>query len=401
MKKDRRISRYSIILAATIGYFLPVLALTLYSNTLFGNTLGWEIFSAGASTALFGTLFLFWIISKWNYTLPTPIAEIPHSATHEPLAKEPPQPVNEEIAEVVPLAPQESNEAILHELDYFKEENQALTEKLTTIDAENQSLKAQRSQIQAEYEELRAFTNDHLEQQQNHIRELQGTIAEQKSMMEKKQQQVGVLETKVNDLTYEIKTLLKLAESHVSSIINNHLTPSPQEESLPHPTEIKHSQPQDFQIQTTEEASQQLRKCIDIAQKITGSHRFGGQLHSLIDSPIDSFTLDLRRLCDTLRSEHSSCILLYSPRENQLIFANNQIKALTGWSPEKFTQAFFDIVQNSNEWKQSLASLSMRSEAQLNLNLKTKWGHEIAVHGHVGMIPTGIFRQHAIAVLYI
>ena len=212
---------------------------------------------------------------------------------------------------------------------------------------------------------------------------------------------VGILETKVNDLTYEIKTLLKLAESHVSSISNTYQNTQDHEETTPQHTEKVAAQPQDFQIQTSEEASQQLRKCIDIAQKITGSHRFGGQLHSLINSPIDSFTLDLRRLCDTLRSENNSCVLLYSPKESQLIFANNQIKSLTGWSPEKFTQAFFDIVQNTNEWKQSLASLSMRSEAQLNLSLKTKWGHEIAVHGQVGIIPTGIFRHHAIAVLYI
>lgn len=384
MKTKQHISRYSILLAIGLGYFLPVLGLTFYSNELFKQTLRWEFYTIGLATAVFGSLFFLWILSKWNYTEPlsTSIVEkSPEEVLHEPTDSEKP---------VI-------NDSFLHELQHYKEENVALTDKLIEIDAENQSLKSQQSQTMRELESYQTASQKHLEQQQQHIRELQGVIAEQKLMIEKKQQQHGVLETKVNDLTYEIKTLLKLAESHVSSITNTyHPSPSHEEPAPP----IESPQPQGFQIQTSEEASQQLKKCIDIAQKITGSHRFGGQLHSLIDSPIDSFTLDLRRLCETLRSESTSCILLYSPRENQLIFANNQIKTLTGWSPEKFTQAFFEIVQNSRDWQQSLSSLAMRNEAQIHLTLKTKWGNEVAVQGQVGMIPTGIFRQHAIAVLF-
>lgn len=390
MKKEQRTSRYSIIFAVMIGYFLPILGLTFYSNMLLGHALGWDIFSVGLSTAIIGSLFFFWIISKWNYT------SIDNTPPLQPL----PQTEIPQETSPAPATTLIQDETLLHELNHYQEENQALSEKLSLIDTENQTLRSQCDQTNTAFEHFKNSAHDHLEQQQSHIRDLQDNIAEQKLIIEKKQQQMGILETKVNDLTYEIKTLLKLAESHVSSLSNSYNDTTRTEEPTPQ-QHIEHPQPHDFQIQTSEEASQQLRKCIDIAQKITGSHRFGGQLHSLVDSPIDSFTLDLRRLCDTLRSENSSCILLYSPRENQLIFTNNQIKSLTGWSPEKFAQSFFEIVQNTNEWKQSLASLSMRSEAQLNLSLKTKWGHEIAVHGQVGMIPTGIFRHHAIAVLYI
>ena len=45
-------------------------------------------------------------------------------------------------------------------------------------------------------------------------------------------------------------------------------------------------------------------------------------------------------------------------------------------------------------------SLAMRSEAQIQLGIKAKAGNDIIVQSHLGMIPTGIFRQHAIAVLY-
>lgn len=151
-------------------------------------------------------------------------------------------------------------------------------DKLSEIDTENQSLKAQTDHVRKEFEAFKSSAHHHHEQQQQIIVGLHETIAEQKSQIDKKQQQSGILETKVSDLTYEIKTLLKLAESHVSSISSTYTPSSPAEEPAPQTTETIH--PQDFQIKTTEEASQQLKKCIDIAQKMTGSHRFGGQLHS-------------------------------------------------------------------------------------------------------------------------
>ncbi len=120
----------------------------------------------------------------------------------------------------------------------------------------------------------------------------------------------------------------------------------------------------------------------------------------MLDSPADSFALDLRRLCDSLRSENSCTILLYSPKENQLLFANNQIKTVTGWSPDKFVQNFSDIMQDEAPWRQGIASLTMRSEAKVDLTFKMKSGQDISVHGLLGLIPTGIFRQHIIAVLY-
>jgi hypothetical protein len=83
-----------------------------------------------------------------------------------------------------------------------------------------------------------------------------------------------------------------------------------------------------------------------------------------------------------------------------MLFASNQIKTLTGWSPEKFAQNFSEILLDESEWKRGVSSLAIRSEAQIKLQLKTRFGPNLEVNASLGMIPTGIFRNHTIAVVY-
>lgn len=66
MKEKRTITKYSLVFAVAVGYFLPVLALTFYSNTLVGHTLAWNLFSVGISTGLLGSLLFLWMLSKWS-----------------------------------------------------------------------------------------------------------------------------------------------------------------------------------------------------------------------------------------------------------------------------------------------------------------------------------------------
>ena len=118
MKKERTVSRYSIILAVAIGYFVPILGLTFYGNTLFGYALGWDFFTTAITTALAGTLFFFWMISKWNYT---------HTSSETPeehIEEAPPTPTE------APASAPTQDSALLHELEHYKEENLALAEKL-------------------------------------------------------------------------------------------------------------------------------------------------------------------------------------------------------------------------------------------------------------------------------
>lgn len=410
-------SRYAILWAVIVCYLVPFIGLSAYSALVARAANSLHLLAVGLLLSAVGSLAMLWLLWLWQkmWRLSPP----PASAPVQPL---PAQPDEEVIEDSFPFSQEIVEEKIELEglLQEMQEANLQLQLKLEEFSKQAQDEKRQlelereRHQQQAEqaFAELDALKQSsyaQLAQQKNMIAELQEVIAENKASAEKKQQQISQLETKVSDMRYEIRTLLHLAEAHqepdfaepppVEAADAHHTRPPPMPD-FPFDDDVFNAVPEK-QICTGAGASLQLRRCLDIAQKITGSNRFRGQLTSFLDSPSDGFTIDLRRLCDSLRSENNSCILLYSPKENQLLFANNQVKALTGWSPEKFVQDFFDILQDSaREWRQGLSSLSMKSEAQIKLSLKTKNGQDIAVRAHLGLIPTGIFRQHAIAVLY-
>lgn len=391
MRSDHSPSRYTLFWMLVIFYLLPLIGLCAYSKWEPNDVNGWTALSLGILTACAGSLVLFWRMARletaWNIgekaIQEKSIPEIEEESS-ETISNEEFQLFSRNFEEA-----QQVNSDLKNEIQVLSEKNKQL---LASFEEEQQTAK----HAALEVENIKNSLSSQLEQQQTHIRELQNIIAEQKIYIEKRQQQIGLLETKVGDLTYEIKTLLQLAEAHSHSLYsekeendpNNNFASTANEEIIT------------SQIKTVEDASLQLRKCLDIAQKITGSYRFNSHMNAFYDSSADSFTLDLRRLCDSLRSENNSTILLYSPKEEQVLFVNNQIKSLTGWSPEKFVQNFNDILIDNSTWKQGVSSLAMRSETPVKLSLKAKTGQDINVQAHLGMIPTGIFRNHAIAILY-
>lgn len=410
-------SRYAVLWAVIVCYLVPFIGLSAYSALVARAANSLQVLSVGLLLAAVGSLAMLWLLWLWQS-----MWRVPMAPTSAPAHSQPAQPFEEAVEDSFPFSQesveekielegllqemQESNLQLQLKLEEFSK--QAQDEKLQ-LELEKERHRQQAEQAFVELDSLKQSSYAQFAQQKNLIAELQEVIAENKVNAEKKQQQISQLETKVSDMRYEIRTLLHLAESHQeldfeephqaasADTAQSRLPPMP---DFPFEDDVFTAVPE-TQICTGAGASLQLRRCLDIAQKITGSNRFHGQLTSFLDSPSDGFTIDLRRLCDSLRSENNSCILLYSPKENQLLFANNQVKVLTGWSPEKFVQDFFYILQDSaREWRQGLSSLSMKSEAQIKLSLKTKNGQDIPVRCHLGLIPTGIFRHHAIAVLY-
>jgi UPF0242 C-terminal PAS-like domain/Uncharacterised protein family (UPF0242) N-terminus len=389
MKTDFPFSRYNLFIAIVFCYMLPLFGLSSYHLMVPGSDQAWQQLSMGLLLSSLGSLALFYMTAKWETVLhlqynPAEIAleQVPKQNTEELISLQKYDLVNKAYIEA-----QDSK----HQLQL----------KIEELNGEIQQISMQKTTQQTILEDYRSSSHEELKLQQMLIRELQGTIEEQKNLVEKKQQQIGLLENKVSDLTYEIKTLLQIAESHTnSSAIEYEKLPSPSSTVLPSSNK-EESVPFSLekQIGTNEEASLQLKRCLDIAQKITGSNRFS-QMNSFLDSPSDSFSIDLRRLCDNLRSENSCAIIFYSPKENQLLFANNQIRGLTGWSPEKFVQNFSKLLVGEQVWKNGIAALAMRNEVALKISFKSKAGPEIEVNAHIGMIPTGIFKYHILAVLY-
>lgn len=402
MKSNSNFSRYSILWMIILCYLIPIIGIISYRFIVPNSNNDWMSLSVGILLSMAGSIAIFWLMTRWESSLKTPETPSLISTDIDISSNEKETSIQHSINLEEYLATSKALEDSLDNNNQLQAKIQSLTEHIEGLSINNEKAQEETQQILSEFEQHRNVSLDQLAQQQHLIRELQDIVAEQKNSLEKRQQQVGQLETKVGDLTYEIKTLLKLAETHTSLSDKEPIKETPP--IPPIATRAKLEEPIHYQtekhIRTPDEASIQLKRCLDISQKITGSYRFNNHSNMFIDSTADSYTLDLRRLCDSLRSETGCTILLYSPKDHQLLFVNNQIKTLTGWSPEKFTQNFSEILQDNTAWKQGISNLAIRNEIQMKLTLKMKTAQETSVMAHLGMIPTGIFRHHAIAVLY-
>lgn len=414
MKQNQQKSRHNALWAVILCYLLPFIGLSSIGAFMGRAPKGWFLLCAALLLSSIGSLILYWFLAKWELSKKHPFDITQNISTS---STEQPQPIVEE--KTLPNIPSiDDAKNILNEelvlstqkaLDESKQFNDQLQLELSSLNSLitqlNQEKEQSSEKLNNALNDLEIYKHTCKQQQEEYkiyINELHDQLEEQKQQVEKKQYQISHLETKVGDLTYEIKTLLQIAERHLPSASdsNQHLI-TKEGDALPLPQEQKANEIQEKSVNSSENASIQLKRCIDIAQKITGSNRFNSQISSFLDSHSDNFTLDLRRLCDTLRSENTNTIILYSPKENQPLFVSNHIRENTGWSPEKFVQNFNEIIQDSmSDWRQGLNALSLRSETALQLSLKTRSGSNISLKANLGLIPTGIFRHYAIAILH-
>ncbi|MBA3816548.1 MAG: hypothetical protein H0X29_08535 [Parachlamydiaceae bacterium] len=416
MKQTPPQSRHIVLWAVILCYFIPFIGLSSL-GALTGHTQSnWLLLCISLLLSSMGSLGLYCIMAKWELSWKN------CSVILSECIENPPAPIHIPTSEQNTACNFDADPALINlqkeivaaekTLQDTQQSNTQLQFDITRLIEEQQQLGREKKDFQNSLHkalnDLETYKQTCLQQQEQfkiYNNELQNQIIEYKQQVEKKQYQISHLETKVSDLTYEIKTLLQIAERHLepSSPLSSdqNIFSSPSNNSA----SSNEHEPSDTQyeklIASSEAASAMLKRCLDIAQKVTGSNRFNTQISSFLDSPANSFTLDLRRLCDTLRNESSSTVLLYSPKENQILFVNNHIRETTGWSPEKFTQNFNDIIQESlSDWRQSLANLPHKPETSFKLSLKTKSGSNLILKAHLGLIPTGIFRHYAIGILY-
>lgn len=406
------ISRYRILLLIIAFYLLPIILLTTYSQRSIPWQNSWELLSLGLLLAAFGTFLLFWLITIWeaNFNLnmnkeilnqEMPIeAEAPmQSSQPSSIESERPCDLNSEndlklIQQNLSFTEQKLVEAL--------SEVQLKNDEMQKLNKDNLRYQRQAELVLQELAQYKLSSQNQIEKHEKLVTDSQQTIAEQRALLEKKQQQVSQLEQKVRDLTYEIKTLLQLAE--IGSLTSSEETV--QEIPIKNNGESESSFGElsissDKQVHSFEEATIQLKRCIDIAQKITGASHYNHSNSRFRDLPVDNYTLDLRRLFDCLRSENACAVFFYSQKENKILFANNQTKGMLGWNPEKFVQNFTDIIQQSQEnWRTGLSQLSLKNESKFTLLMKSKAGQEIPIECLLGIIPTGIFRNHVIGVLF-
>ena len=355
----------------------------------------WGAMTLGLFLGSIGSVLSFLLLKQWEKNLKN--SRVPAFA--------PPLPAM--LPEENPFHSTENFEELQSALHDSQIKQKELVEELNTknevihkLENEKQLFETRIEDVYRELNSSQSESEEDLRRKTVLLSEYQETINQQREVIQKKQEQITELENKVRDLNYEVKTLLQLAEVEKPPKKNREYD-SQQSESKAN-DEIKNSTVSyNHLVKTPEEASSQLKRCIDIAQKMTGANRFGNGNSRFRDMSMDNYALDLRRLFDSLGSENSSPVLVYSQKENRLLFANQQTKNLLGWSPEKFIQNFPNLIQEGQqEWQKGIGDLTLKEETKSRLLLKTKSGQNLLVHCHMGIIPRGVFRNHIVAVLY-
>ena len=281
-----------------------------------------------------------------------------------------------------------------------QKELEAKSEEAARYSKEKERHRQHAEALQQELAHAKNTLNDQIEHYRMLLGEHQQTIADQRQDLQAKQQLSAHLESKVRDLSYEIKTILQIAERPQELPLENKPAPPMLHLDEEPPTQDRTASDPDSQVQTFEEALMVLKRTLDMAQRITGASHFG-KSSRFKDLPVENYALDLRRLFDRLQSEGESAILVYAQKEDKLLFVNDQIKNLLGISPEKFQQSFPEVIQEGkDEWNRALGQLSFKNDSKVSLSMKTRTGQELQVTCVLGIISAGIFRNHIIGVLF-
>lgn len=397
-------TRYALLGLVLICYFLPLSGFSFYISSALGHPQGLSLVASGCCAALLGSSLLFFLLQQWELAVRAlrPADRFVNDPTEEESSKETSidHSQAQALAEAQASVTEWQQKSLSQESLLNKREQEVYL-----LSREKERFQRQADGLLQEFSEYRCSTEEQLHQKEIFISELQQTLAEQRAGVEKKQQQLTLLENKVGELRYEIRTLLQLAEVQAPTISKEESASyRPPRDSVTiayRSTDSIGAVDQDQPShQNGEEVSHQLRRCIEIAEKMTGVPHFSQGNKRLGDLPINPFSLDLRRLCDALCSENGIAVLLYSPREKQLLFAHPLVKQVSGWSPDKFTQHFDEIIEpSSEEWHRALSHLSYRHETPVALRLQGMSNEMIDCECFMALVPSGVFRNYAMAVL--
>lgn len=443
--KFKTTNRQFLSAALIVFYLIPLLFFSWYSVSQMSLQKSWSLISLGLLLITICTFILMLLFYYWEQSIHSkPVATL--IPLQQPYYTPP-----EKEAKVTLLDPaltfdhpssiettsftgskegtkdlnllQESLKEQSEQIDQLTCALESKEQELHKLTEENQQLLLDVQQVTQDFSDYKLFSEEQLKQKQYQLTNLQQTLEDQRSEMEKRQEQIYQLDTKVHDLSYEIKTLLYLNQDELAVAKPS---PSPkssaalkaEESFVPYyqgtfaeniePVSTHHEtfseEPFDISenpIKSPAEASQLLKKCINNAQKLTGANYYSNESSRYREFSSSYFAIDQRRLFESLRSEASALIVVYSQKELKVLFVNNQSKNLLGWSPEKFVADFSSIMQEGlNDWKKALSLLTNAPESQVRLLAKTKQGQEIVLNCHLGLIPTGLFRNYVIGVLY-
>ncbi len=234
-----KISNRQFLSAAIIVFYLiPLLFFSAYSIKLMSHHKSWALLSLGLLLVVLGTLSLIFLLFYWEQSLR-------EKKTNNSLLLSQASLLTDKDAKVTLLNPDLTFNPIVQSEDLeharFKENSKELNllqatlatsqkqqeELIQSLEIKDQALRKQEDenkQLQIriqqsvqDFADYKLFSEEQLKQKQLQLTSLQQTVEDQRSEMEKRQEQIHQLDTKVHDLSYEIKTLLYLHDDELSN----------------------------------------------------------------------------------------------------------------------------------------------------------------------------------------
>lgn len=248
---------------------------------------------------------------------------------------------------------------------------------------EFEDLRQEYHRLEEEYRLFKKEKADENSRREKVVGEYKTTIFEQRAVIEKKQVYITELENRVRDLMYEMRCLLQLEE--------------PVSTALPPIDMLNREEVHDYYMGSrlpTFDLDMELSRIVDLAEAFTGANHLGSRFLK----SASSLSIDLRRLFDLLKDETSGILFFYSVSQKRMLFANNYVKILLGFSPDKFVNDFPSLV---------IAGLRILNEAftklqgskRLSLVLATKSGEEKKVDCEIKLIQKGPFAGNIIGMI--
>ncbi len=243
-----------------------------------------------------------------------------------------------------------------------------------------------------EYANLNEELQNKLDKKETILSEYRSTLKEQRKIIEKKQEETNILQVRLNDLKYEVENLLKLKggdpeEKEFFKVTN--------EEEKEAPSENLESS---YGLVDTIQGK--LDRYVKMAVKLNGAHDFANKDYKYSELSLGSLIIDQRRLFDRLQNEDQDTVLVYSREEKSLVFINQQVKSLLGWSPDRFLKDFsFFIQKGSLQWTEALEDVKLDHQKSIRLLMKTRSGRDVLTHCYLKEVPSGIFRGYVLGIL--
>ena len=289
----------------------------------------------------------------------------------------------------------------IQELTYLKHELKDIKNKYNTnksqlenqnkglqkLTYENEVLTEQSNQLNNNIKLLEEKYSSQLSKRDSMISQREAKINEQKDEIIKNNKKISFLESRINDLSYELKTILELKD--VENSINR--TQWKPLKNIPSSETLNYS---------TYNAKQELKKCINIAEDIKGANYLNNKNTNSVAMQFSNSIYDIRSLNEYYRNINT-CIVIYSPKEDKLLFANRHVSELTGWPTERFLNDFYKLIQtNITDWRECIQSIKQNHYESIRLNIKSKTGKSSIIDCHLGLISKGAFENNIVGVLY-